>query len=184
MVRRLAWVFSQLALGLALACGGDASSAAEAGRSAGATAGAAVAKKVGYDIRRLRPNDAEPLAKTFDEMREAAVGEGKHVAVLFSADWCEPCRVLDLELGNMHPAEDIGHVRILEIKEEDWSRVTRMNELNELRRRWSAPLGVYPLFVLLDAEGQKIEEMPEAKARLEDAGLEATIPAWFRGVKG
>jgi thiol-disulfide isomerase/thioredoxin len=169
---------------LALSCGGDASSSAAASQAKSGAAAKAGPKKVGYDIRRLRPRDAEPLAKMFDDMRSQAVQEGKDVAVLFSADWCEPCRVLDLELGNMHPAEDIGHVRILEIKEEDWSRVTRMNELNELRRRWSAPLGVYPLFVLLDADGQKIEEMPEAKARLEDAGAEATIPAWFRGVKG
>lgn len=169
------------ALALVLGCGGDA---APAGDSPPAARAKERATKVGYDIRRLRPTDAQSLAQMFDEMREEALAEGKHVAVLFSADWCEPCRTLDLELGNMHPAEDIGHVRILEIKEEDWSRVTRMNELNELRRRWSAPLGVYPLFVLLDAEGAKIEEMPEAKARLEASGGEATIPAWFRGVRG
>ena len=45
-------------------------------------------------------------------------------------------------------------------------------------------LGVYPLFVLLDEKGEKIEEMPEAKERLEAAGEQATIPAWFRGVRG
>ena len=175
-----------LVVAAAIACGGDSHAGAESSPQGGARTQDETPKekKVGYDIRRLRPNDAQPLAQMFDGMREAAVAEGKHVAVLFSADWCEPCRTLELELGNMHPAEDIGHVRILEIKEEDWSRVTRMNELNELRRRWSAPLGVYPLFVLLDAEGQKIEEMPEAKARLEARGAEATIPAWFRGVKG
>lgn len=171
------------ALVLVLGCNGEAAPA-PAGASPAAGRANEREAKVGYDIRRLRPTDAQSLAQMFDEMRKKALAEGKHVAVLFSADWCEPCRTLDLELGNMHPAEDIGHVRILEIKEEDWSRVTRMNELNELRRRWSAPLGVYPLFVLLDAEGAKIEEMPEAKARLEASGAEATIPAWFRGVRG
>ena len=109
---------------LAVSCGSDAASAGNA-----AAAGKTKEKKVGYDIRRLRPTDDRPLADMFDEMRAQALAEGKHVAVLFSADWCEPCRMLELELGNMHPESDIGHVRILEIKEEDWARVTRMNEL-------------------------------------------------------
>lgn len=170
---------------LAVSCGSDAASAENAAAAAhAAEAGKTKEKKVGYDIRRLRPTDDRPLADMFDDMRAQALAEGKHVAVLFSADWCEPCRMLELELGNMHPESEIGHVRILEIKEEDWARVTRMNELNDLRRRWSAPLGVYPLFVLLDEKGEKIEEMPEAKERLEAAGEQATIPAWFRGVRG
>jgi len=161
------------------ACGSE-----PAAEPAARTAVAQAPRSVGYDLRRLRPRNEEKLVDMFERMRAQAKSEGKHVAVLFSADWCEPCRKLELELGNTQPEAAIGHVRILEIKEEDWSRVTRMNELNELRRRWSAPLGVYPLFVLLDAQGQKIEEMPEAKARLEAAGAEATIPGWFRGLKG
>jgi thiol-disulfide isomerase/thioredoxin len=139
--------------------------------------------EVGYDIRRLRPRNSEPLATMFDRMATHARAEGKHVAVLFSADWCEPCRMLELELGNMHPASEIGHVRILEMKEEDWEAATRMNEFNELRRRWSAPLDVYPLFVLLDEKGNKIEDMTEAKDRLEHEGRPATIPNWFSALR-
>lgn len=139
---------------------------------------------VGYDIRRLRPRNEQPLAQMFDELHAKARAEGRHVAVLFSADWCEPCRTLELELGNLHPATDIGHVRIFELKEEDWERATRMNEFNDLRRRWSAPLNVYPLFVLLDEKGEKIEEMVEARDRLEQSGVEPTLPNWFRALRG
>ncbi len=81
----------------------------------------------------------------------------------------------------MHPAASIGHVRIFELVEEDWLAKTRMNEFNDLRRRWSAPLNVYPLFVLLDRDGRKIEDMQEAKARLEGMGVEPTIDRWFEG---
>ena len=133
---------------------------------------------VGYDLRRLRPSD-EPLAELFERVRSSATGEGKRVAVLFSADWCEPCRYLDLELGNEHPQSLIGDVRILELKEDDWTAVARMDEFNSLRRRWEPVLNTYPLLVLLDAEGKRIEEMKEAKARLEAAGLEPTLPMWF-----
>ena len=133
---------------------------------------------VGYDVRRLRPRE-EPLVESFERQRERALSEGKQVAVLFSADWCEPCRILELELGNMHPRSLIGHVRILEMKEEDWEPVTRMNEFNNLRRRWSAPLNEYPLFMLLDEDGEKVEEMQEAKRRLEGMGVEPTLFNWF-----
>ena len=112
-------------------------------------------------------------------MREGALAEGKRVAVLFSADWCEPCRILDAELGNRHPASQIGDVRILEIKEEDWQGATRMDEFNALRERWTDINGSYPFFVLLDPKGQKIEEMKEAKERLEAKGVEPTLAAWF-----
>ncbi len=166
----------------AVACGGNADGAA-ADESSKSPAADKAPAKVGYDIRRLRPRNDAPLADMFDRMAADARAEGKHVAVLFSADWCEPCRVLELELGNLHPAEEIGHVRILELKEEDWERATRMNEFNELRRRWSAPLNVYPLFVLLDESGAKIEEMQEAKDRLEAEGRQATIPNWFSALR-
>ncbi len=138
---------------------------------------------VGYDLRRLRPRDGEPLSETFERHRERALAERKQVAVLFSADWCEPCRMLDLEFGNMHPQSLISHVRILELKEEDWEPVTRMNEFNNLRRRWSVPLNVYPLFVLLDEDGTKIEEMQEAKDRLDGMGVESSLVNWFDSVR-
>lgn len=138
-------------------------------------------RMVGYDVRRLRPREGEPLSQTFERMRARAAEDGKLTAVLFSAEWCEPCRVLKLELGNLHPAASIAHVRILELVEEDWDAKTRMNEFNDLRRRWSAPLNVYPLFVLLDRDGAKIEEMQEAKTRLEGMGIEPTIDQWFEG---
>ncbi|PRP90499.1 hypothetical protein ENSA5_64140 [Enhygromyxa salina] len=175
---------TQLALSLILvALGGAACGPAEppTERSEDANADAEVEANplVGYDLRRLRPREDEPLAEMFERVRTQALDEHKRVAVLFSADWCEPCRHLDLELGNMHPASMIGDVRVLELKEDDWNTVARMNEFNELRRRWEPVLNTYPLLVLLDREGARIEEMKEAKQRLEEAGLDPTLPMWF-----
>lgn len=160
-------------------CGGD-SQAKEPAQPAASTA---KPKKVGYDLRRLRPVNEEPLKDMFERLRSAAVKEGKFVAILFSADWCEPCRLLDLEFGNMHPAEAIGHVRILEIKEEDWEAATRMNEVNGLRTRWTPTINAYPVLVLLDEHGDRIEEMQDAKDRLEHEGVDPTIPNWFAALK-
>ena len=134
---------------------------------------------VGYELRRLRPRDEEKLAAMFDRLRSAAVGEGKRVAVLFSADWCEPCRKLETELGNRHPAAQIGDVRVFELKEEDWKAATRMDEFDALRRRWGSDDGGYPLLVLLDEKGGKREEMKEAITRLEAAKVEPTLARWF-----
>ena len=142
-----------------------------------------VTPDVGYELRRLRPRDEEKLEAMFDRLRVAAVGEGKRVAVLFSADWCEPCRKLETELGNRHPAEQIGDVRLFELKEEDWKAATRMDEFDALRRRWSGDAGSYPLLVLLDDRGGKREEMKEAIARLETAGVEPTLAQWFAGTR-
>lgn len=137
---------------------------------------------VGYDLRRLRPREDEPLANMFDRLQAEARAEGMRVVVLFSADWCEPCKHLDLELGNMHPRSMIGSIRVLELKEDDWSAAARMDEYNALRRRWESVLGTYPLVVLLDDAGKRIEEMKEAKDRLEAQGLDATLPLWFASV--
>lgn len=134
---------------------------------------------VGYDLRRLRPVNKEPLEEMFERVFARARDDGKRVAVLFSADWCEPCRVLDTELGGQHPQSAIGHVRILELKEEDWEGVTRMDEFNGLRARWHGTLNSYPVLVLLDEQGNKVEEMKEAIERLEGEGLEPTLPNWF-----
>lgn len=134
---------------------------------------------VGYDLRRLRPRDEETLAAMFERLRAQALADGKRVAVLFSADWCEPCRKLEAELGNQHSAERIGDVRILELKEEDWSAAARMDEFNELRRRWSDQVGSYPLLMLLDAEGKRHEEMKQAIERLEAAQIEPTLANWL-----
>jgi thiol-disulfide isomerase/thioredoxin len=167
------------ALLLLTACGGD-------GGAQGAAAAAASAQepaKVGYDLRRLRPTSDEPLAKTFERMHAQAKAEGKQVAMLFSAEWCERCRRLELELGNLHPEGDIAHVRILELVEEDWEQALRMNEFELLRQRWDATKGTYPLFVVVDAEARKVEEMKEAVDRLEQAGQEATVATWFRGLR-
>ncbi len=137
---------------------------------------------VGYDIRRLRPRDGETLDAMFGRLAQQANDEGKQVAVLFSADWCEPCRRLELELGNVHPKSKIGKFRVLELKEEDWMSASRMNEFNALRKRWYAKTDSYPVFILLDPQEQKIEEMKEAIDRLSAAGVEPTVDNWFADV--
>lgn len=167
------------ALLLLSACGGDGGAASPASEASPAKEPA----KVGYDLRRLRPTTDEPLVKTFERMQAQARAEGKQVAMLFSAEWCERCRRLELELGNLHPTGDIAHVRILELVEEDWEQALRMNELELLRQRWDATKGTYPLFVVLDEQGAKVEEMKEAIDRLEQAGQEPTVAAWFRGLR-
>ena len=166
---KYAWPLSVL---LVLGCGGEAVKSVPAKP-------AAVDTTVGYELRRLRPRDEERLAAMFDRLRVAAVGEGKRVAVLFSADWCEPCRLLETELGNRHSAAEIGDVRIFELKEEDWAAATRMDEFEGLRRRWSPVLGSYPLLILLDDQGGQREEMKEAIARLEAAGIDPTLANWL-----
>jgi thiol-disulfide isomerase/thioredoxin len=138
---------------------------------------------VGYDVRRLRPRNEESLSKMFDRVRAQAQVDGKQVAVYFSADWCEACRPIALELGNVHPAVAIDHIRIIEVNEEEWEQMTRMNEYNGLRSRWYPLLNTYPLFILLDESGQKVEEMREAKGRLEGMGVEATLVNWFQSVR-
>jgi thiol-disulfide isomerase/thioredoxin len=165
-----------------LSCSAEpvAQSAAGAGSAAPATQEA----KIGYDLRTLRPRNEEKLADMFERVRVQAVAEGKQVAVLFSAGWCEPCQRLELELGNMHPASEIGHVRIFELKEEDWEAVTRMNEFNDLRRRWYPPLNSYPVFVILDERGDKVEEMKEAVDRLTGEGIDKPdVVAWFQSLR-
>ncbi|MCA9638593.1 MAG: thioredoxin family protein, partial [Myxococcales bacterium] len=108
-----------------------------------------------------------------------ALGEGKRTLVLFSADWCAPCRRLEAELGNLQPASMIDDARIFELKEEEWQEATRMDEFNALRSRWYPKTGSYPVLVLLDERGEKIEEMKEAIERLEREGTEATLPNWL-----
>lgn len=168
------------ALLVALGCGG--SPAAPAGSEAKASTPASAPQTVGYDLRRLRPRNEETLAQMFDRQFAQATADGKQTAVLFSADWCEPCRKLELELGNTHPVGDIGHVRIFELKEEDWEAATRMDEFAALRKRWYEPADSYPVFIVLDAEGSKREEMKEAIERLQGAGQEPTVAQWFRGL--
>ncbi|MBC8071129.1 MAG: hypothetical protein IAG13_22580 [Deltaproteobacteria bacterium] len=165
-------------------CGDSSASATAAGSTPAANTAAPASAQVGYDLRRLRPRDEEKLADMFERMRKQALAEGKHVAVLFSADWCEPCRTLELELGNTADASAIGDVRIFELKEEDWEAVTRMDEFSDLRKRWDARADSYPLFITLDATGAKLEEMREAIDRLGKEGVEPTVPNWLRGLSG
>jgi len=179
MRERGAWALALL-LGL---WGCNGTQAEPAAQGAKTDAAEPEKKLVGYDVRRLRPRNAQPLKEMFEEMFAKSLAEGKQVAVLFSAGWCEPCRGLELELGNFQSEADIGHVRVLELKEEDWAAVTRMNEFNDLRRRWYPGLNTYPIFVVLDEHGAKIEEMREAIERLTAQSVEPTVANWFRSVK-
>jgi len=171
-VRRGRFMLAAVLMGSMGGCGSEAVKPAPAVK-------AAIDTSVGYELRRLRPRDGERLAAMFDRLREAAVGEGKRVAVLFSADWCEPCRALETELGNRHSAAEIGDVRIFELKEEDWVAATRMDEFEGLRRRWSPVLASYPLLILLDDKGGQREEMKDAITRLEAMGIEPTLANWL-----
>lgn len=137
---------------------------------------------VGYDVRRVRPG-AGALAEAFDGALARAQKDGQRPAVLFSADWCEPCRDLEIELGNMHPASAIGDVRIFILKEEEWQKAVRMDEYNGLRTRWDKVINSYPLFVVLDDEGATIEEMQAGRERLESSEVAATLPNWFAGLR-
>ena len=134
---------------------------------------------INYDVRRIRPRNEETLEDAFAKLHKQALADKKRVAVLFSADWCEPCRILDAELGDSYPAEQIGDVRIFEFKEEDWSAVTRLDEYNKLRKRWDSDTGAYPMLALVRSDGSILEEMKKAKERLEAAGQQATLPNWF-----
>ncbi len=177
-----------LVLGLALSVGCSSGEAApdsakgpEVSASPGplgAAAGSASAM-IGYDLRRLRPRDDETLAAMFERLRAQASADKKRVAVLFGADWCAPCKRIEAELGSLQPADQIGDVRIFELKEEDWVEVTRMSEFNELRARWYPNKGSYPVLVLLRDDGTVLEEMKEAIDRLESENVEATLPNWF-----
>ncbi len=169
----LTWVFALSFVAMGTAC--DPAPEAEAPPPESTNPATA---EVGYDLRSLRPRD-ERLGEAFDRMREEALAEGKRVAVLFSADWCHRCQRLDAELGNMHPASKIGDVRIFVLKEEDWEQATRMDEFKKLRLRWDPVMGTYPMFVLLDEQGKRAEEMKEAIERLEGEGLEPTVDNWF-----
>jgi len=174
-----------LAIATTFACGPSdpastaASSTPAADSPAASASASAQAKMIGYDLRRLRPRDDENLAAMFERLHTQAKADNKRVAVLFSADWCAPCKQLEAELGNLQPAEQIEDVRIFELKEEDWAEVTRMSEFNELRARWYPKKGSYPVVILLDEDGAALEEMKEAIDRLEGEGLEPTLPNWF-----
>lgn len=179
-----------LGLGLALgsgACKGKSSGVQSATQPASpqaqprAKSGADPEEKIPYDLRRLRPSDQE-LNPWFKTLVQKAVKEGKRPAVLFSAAWCHACQDVELELGNMHPRKEIGHVRIFELIEEDWEAVTRMDEYNDLRARWHPELGTYPMLFLLDRHGDKVESMQEAKIRLQDEDKPVNFATWFADV--
>jgi thiol-disulfide isomerase/thioredoxin len=161
------------------ACGGeDSPPSADESKEAVAKSEAEGDKAVPYDLRQIRPGEKK-LADVFEASRKGALAEGKQVAVLFSADWCAPCKRLEAELGNTQPRSQIGEVRIVMVKEEDWRDSTRMVEFDNLRLRWSPAVGAFPLFVLLNEDGSAREEMKEAIERLESQGLEPTVANWF-----
>ena len=122
--------------------GGGKDAAAAAGGEAPATSARAEISMVGYDVRRIRPGDT-PLVDSFERLRTATLRDGKRAAVLFSADWCQPCRDLAVELGNLHPQGLIDDVRIIELQEEEWQQAVRMDEFNGLRARWDRVLNRY-----------------------------------------
>lgn len=171
---RVAGLALVTALVSASACDG-----AEEGTEKDAVVATSAPAEVGYDLRLIRPRQEELLKDSFDAAVAEARAEGKRVAVLFSADWCERCQRLDAELGNLHPADEIGDVRIFMLKEEHWDQKSRLAEFNDLRRRWEPRLGTYPMFMLLDENGAASEEMKDAIDRLQSEGVEPTLANWF-----
>lgn len=150
--------------------------------SAGKAQSQPAAQRVGYDLRHLRPRDVE-LSAVIDKHRARAAREGKQLAILFAAEWCNACKTLDLELGNEHAASQIGDVRILKLVEEEWKTAVRLDEFNALRSRWVDQMWSYPLLVLIDGQGREIETMANAKLRLEAGEVEATLPNWFADLR-
>ena len=133
---------------------------------------------VPYDIRRLKPTPAS-LTELFASQMEAAKLDNKTVAVLFSADWCHACRDVEHKLGAQLPENEIGHMRIFELTEEEWEEVGRIDEFNTLRHQWEDDEFTYPMLVVLDEQGAKRENMDEALERLKNAGVAPTFPVWF-----
>jgi hypothetical protein len=137
---------------------------------------------VRFDIRELKPTP-EPLVERFDHTAQEARAENKDVVVFFSADWCNACRDVELDLGGLHAPEEIDHVRILQLKEEAWEKQGRLDEFNTLRERWSDEMFTYPMIVLLDGAGKKREDMNQAKTRIEADGTTPTFVRWFAGIR-
>ena len=81
-----------LALALPFACSSGQEERGAAKTADAAATPAAAPAKVGYDLRRLRPRDGETLEAMFERLRGRALADDKRVAVLFSADWCAPCK--------------------------------------------------------------------------------------------
>lgn len=172
-----AWAFCA---GLA-ACGEAATSAPAGAEARPVPEGA---RDVGYDLRVLKPRESEPLSATFERLAAQAQKESKHVVLLFSADWCNKCKKLDLELGNLHPAGAIGHVRLFKLVEEHWSEAMRTDEFEALRKRFSgSEAGTYPLMVALDDKLERREEMRDAIRRLEEAGRPPKLAEWFAALQ-
>ena len=64
-----------------------------------------------------------------------------------------------------------------------WEAATRVDEFAALRKRWYEPADSYPLLIVLDDQGAKVEEMKEAIDRLTAAGVEPAVAAWFKGLR-
>ncbi len=136
-------------------------------------------RQVGYDVRTLHPRPEERLDTMFERVARQALAEGKRPAVLFRADWCQACRTLELELGNMHPHREIGHIRVFQLTEEDWDKRARQDEFNALMARLYHDENVYPVLMVLSDTLAPLEEMKQAVDRLGQAGQTPKLSAWF-----
>ena len=60
----------------------------------------------------------------------------------------------------------------------------KLADMFERMRRWGGQANSYPDFVVLDADGKKVEEMRDAIDRLTAEGTEPTVSNWFRQMNG
>ena len=74
------------------------------------------------------------------DLREHAVG-GKYTIYDFYADWCPPCRVLDVELRDLAATHDNGAIRKIDII--DWIEQIPFNETRNYVQRVMEGLYVY-----------------------------------------
>lgn len=98
----------------------------------------------------------------FDKARRTAQEEHKYILLNFSgSDWCAPCIQMDKQIFNSETFEDFASKNLVLLKA-DFPRL-RKNALEKDQQEKNDKLaesfnkkGIFPLTVLLDAEGRVV----------------------------